>query len=167
MDGREQTRDEEEKPYAPGELKLGDRVWLKYLRDHGTVMSLSDDGARVKVKMGSLQIQVRLEELGRPRGAETSSVRRSPAVHLATEKRQASREINLVGRRVEQALSDLDNYINAATLAGHAEVRVVHGYGTGALCKAVHEYLDSVGMTYRPGEDGRDPGGSGVTIVTL
>ena len=75
--------------------------------------------------------------------------------------------LNLIGMRVEEALIQLRNYIDAALLVRYQQVNVIHGFGTGALRKAVHEYLKNCKyvVEYRLG--GFNEGGAGATIVVL
>jgi DNA mismatch repair protein MutS2 len=78
-----------------------------------------------------------------------------------------STEINLLGRTVDEALAELDKYLDDAYLAHLPSVRVVHGKGTGALRNAVHKHLKKLSYVkeYRLGEYGE--GDAGVTIVTF
>ena len=78
-----------------------------------------------------------------------------------------SPEINLLGRTVDEALAELDKYLDDAYLAHLNSVRVVHGKGTGALRTAVHNHLKRMKQVkeYRLGEYGE--GDAGVTIVTF
>ncbi len=78
-----------------------------------------------------------------------------------------STKINLVGLRVDEALSRLEPFLNHASLANLSVVTVIHGFGTGRLSKAVREHLDSHPLIkgYRSGE--LSEGGAGVTVVTL
>jgi DNA mismatch repair protein MutS2 len=72
------------------------------------------------------------------------------------------------GLRVEDMLPRLDQFLSDAMLEGVPEVRIVHGHGTGALRKAIHQRLHAIGIRhFRLGEPGQTPGGDGVTIVTL
>jgi DNA mismatch repair protein MutS2 len=73
----------------------------------------------------------------------------------------------LVGRRVDAALDELDRFLDAAQLADHDEVRIVHGHGTGRLRSAVRGHLESHDQvrSHRPGRGGE--GGDGVTVVRL
>ena len=75
--------------------------------------------------------------------------------------------LNLIGMRVDEALIALRNYIDAALLVRYQQVNVIHGFGTGALRKAVHEYLKNCKyvVEYRLG--GFNEGGAGATIVVL
>lgn len=79
----------------------------------------------------------------------------------------APAEINLIGRRVEPALEELDAYLDQALLSSRREVRVVHGHGTGRLRQAIREHLRAHRgvASQRPGEP--NEGGNGATVVTL
>jgi DNA mismatch repair protein MutS2 len=79
----------------------------------------------------------------------------------------ATTEINLLGKTVDEALPELDKYLDDAYLAHLPSVRIVHGKGTGALRKAVHDYLRRQKHvdSYRLGQFGE--GDAGVTIVTF
>ena len=91
-------------------------------------------------------------------------------VTVARPRRQeaAASEVNLLGRRVDEALAELDLAIDRAVLAGLDEIRVVHGFGTGRLRQGIHEWLRTHRQVkrFRLGGE-KDPGGAGATIVTL
>lgn len=76
-------------------------------------------------------------------------------------------EINLIGKTTDEAIAELDKYLDDACLAHLSPVRIVHGKGSGALRKAVHQYLrrQSCIASFRLGEFGE--GDSGVTIAEL
>jgi len=75
--------------------------------------------------------------------------------------------LNLVGLRVDEAISRLEPFLNHASLAGLEEVSVIHGIGTGALLRAVRDHLTGHPLVkhFRSGETSE--GGNGVTIVTM
>ena len=78
-----------------------------------------------------------------------------------------SNRLDLRGYRVEDALDDLENYLDRASLANLSPVTIIHGHGTGALKSAVRDFLLSSPYVakFRPGEDGE--GGDGVSIVDI
>lgn len=170
----ERTRDTPRRPFAEGELKLGDRVWVEFFKDHGTVVTLGEDGRRATVEIGKVRFDLAQKDLGRPRPGSETRVRPEPAGGAAPASPGKGRrpavaaELNLVGQRVEEALLHLDAYLDDALLARMPCVRIIHGYGTGALRKAVHERLAKAGVqSFRLGDAEKDPGGEGVTLVTL
>jgi DNA mismatch repair protein MutS2 len=78
-----------------------------------------------------------------------------------------SRELILVGSRIDEALDRLDRFLDAAQVAGHEEVRIVHGHGTGRLRAAVRRFLadHAAVRSHRAGRD--HEGGDGATVATL
>ena len=152
------------------ELKIGDSVRVLSLNLKGTVSTLPDAKGNLFVQMGILRSQVNLKDLERldeevisgPAFKKTGSgkIKMSKSATVST-------EINLLGKTVDEALSELDKYLDDAYLAHLPSVRVVHGKGTGALRKAVHNYLrrQKHVASYRLGEFGE--GDAGVTIVTF
>jgi DNA mismatch repair protein MutS2 len=166
--GLEETRPRASAPLRAEEYAVGRRVWVTPVRDHGIVAAVEGGGERVTVVVGGLRFGVRRLDLERARSDAPAPSRPAVEVHAPGTARTAAKELNLVGLRVEEALPPLQRFLDAAILAGLSEVRVAHGYGSGALRKAVHAHLDSVGLTrYRLGKDGDEPGGSGVTVVSV
>jgi DNA mismatch repair protein MutS2 len=161
----EETRERPEQPFGKGELQVGDRVWVPFLQDHARVAAVSGDGERATVEAGRMRLELRRTELGRPR-AEAGKAK--PAAVVPPKPFEAPRELSLIGLRVEEALPRLERFLDTALLAGAAEVRIVHGYGTGALRKAVHEYLQKAPISgFRLGDEEKDAGGAGATMVRL
>jgi DNA mismatch repair protein MutS2 len=76
-------------------------------------------------------------------------------------------EINLIGRRVEPALEELDSYLDRALLAARKEVRVIHGHGTGRLRDAVREHLRAHAGVSGIRAGAPNEGGNGATVATL
>ena len=75
--------------------------------------------------------------------------------------------LNLIGMRVEEALIALRNYLDAAIMVRYETVNIIHGFGTGALRKAVHEYLSKCKFVVEYRLGGFNEGGAGATVVTL
>jgi DNA mismatch repair protein MutS2 len=80
-----------------------------------------------------------------------------------------SHEINLIGQRVDDALIELESFINRSILARIEEVRVVHGFGTGRLRTGIHDWLKKQPAikSFRLGKEPNEPGGAGCTVVKL
>ncbi len=153
---------------ASGEpVKEGQTVALKSMQGFGTVRRLDGKKGRAEVALGGLTFDVKLEDLIPVKKEEVrraSSRRREADLDLRP---PPSRELNLLGMRVEPALEAVERFLDEAVLADLEEVRIVHGFGTGALQKAVSERLrghPSV-ASHRPG--GKGEGGEGATVVTL
>jgi DNA mismatch repair protein MutS2 len=140
-------------------LKVGDAVELGDIR--GELIAL--DGGKAVVGRGGLRIEVAPERLRRARKLQAT---REPkfTVSLTSDERD---ELNLVGMRTAEALRKLEEFLDQAYLTTRPEVRVIHGIGSGALKKAVHEYLST--SPYCTGFRQAEPhhGGAGATIVQL
>ena len=89
------------------------------------------------------------------------------AARPAAEEAAVSRELNIIGLRVDDALPELERFLNQVSLEGIGEVRIIHGKGTGALMRAVREYLADHPLVrdFRKGEPYE--GGDGATVVEL
>ena len=134
----------------------------------GTVSSLPDKNGKLFVQCGIIRSQVLLSDLvlTQEETINTGNMQRSSSGKLKMSKSYTvSTEINLLGKTVDEALSELDKYLDDAYLAHLPNVRIVHGKGTGALRSAVHNYLrkNRVVKSFRLGEFGE--GDAGVTIA--
>ena len=158
-------------PIKPEQLKIGDSVKILSMGLKGTVSTLPDGKGNLFVQCGIMRSSTNIKDLvlieeETPSGissfqkSQTGKMKMSKSMHV-------SAEINLLGKMVDEALSELDKYLDDAYLAHLPSVRVVHGKGTGALRSAVHSHLKKVKYvkSYRLGEYGE--GDAGVTIVTF
>ena len=159
----------QKKAYKPEDFKLGESVRVLSINLTGTVSSLPDTRGNVTVQMGILRSQVAISDLEIIE--EPVSYTANPLKHTSKGKLKMNKslsvspEINLLGKTVNEAVSELDKYLDDAILSHLSTVRVVHGKGTGALRKGIHEYLrrQKHVKSYRLGEFGE--GDAGVTIV--
>ena len=151
-------------------LRVGDSVRVNSLNLKGIVRSLPDKSGNLDVQMGILHSVVNVNDLElieevsvkAPSYQSTGmgKVRMSKSANVST-------EINLLGMTVDEAVPQLDKYLDDAAIAHLEEVRVVHGKGTGALRAGVQKFLrkNKHVKSFRLGEYGE--GDAGVTIVTL
>ncbi len=156
------------KTLKPNQLRLGDSVKIVSMGLKGSVSSLPDKNGRLFVQCGIIRSQVSLSDLIllEEETVQTEKMQRSSSGRLKMSKSYTvSTEINLLGKTVDEALSELDKYLDDAYLAHLPSVRIVHGKGTGALRNAVQQYLrkNKVVKSYRLGEYGE--GDAGVTIA--
>ncbi|HEX3228450.1 MAG TPA: Smr/MutS family protein [Pyrinomonadaceae bacterium] len=169
---------------APRELKKGDRVKLLTLGSTGIIDRIKDNEAEVRV--GSLHMREKLANLELI-GAEVSTSRGSGRVkpkledlqkrgattelHLRSKTSDSqfrtSSELNLIGKKTDEAVDLVDKFLDEAFLSAATEVRIIHGHGTGALRKAVAEMLADHPHVARFAIAPQDQGGSGATIVEL
>lgn len=159
------------KTVKPEDLKIGDYVKIVSMGLTGTVSSLPDHKGNLFVQCGIMRSQTNVKNLvyaedNRP--AEKPVLQRTHTGNMKMSKSMnISSEINLLGRTVDEALAELDKYLDDAYLAHLSSVRVVHGKGTGALRNAVQNHLKRIKYVkeFRLGEYGE--GDAGVTIVTF
>ncbi len=163
------------KVHKAEEFKIGDAVKVLSLNLSGTVSSLPNARGELFVQMGILRSQVNISDLElipeatitgptgdvtrrNKKGTGASQIKMSKSF-------QISSEINLIGMTTDEAVAQLDKYLDDAYLAHLSQVRVVHGRGTGALKKAVHQHLKRLKYvkSFRLGTFGE--GDTGVTIV--
>ncbi len=157
----------------PKKLMKGDSVKIVSMNLKGTVSSLPDAKGNLFVQCGIMRMQtnvsdlvmVKEEDLGSPKShiqptTGIGKIKMSKSLSV-------SPEINLLGKTVDEALSELDKYLDDAYLAHLPSVRIVHGKGTGALRNAVQSHLKKMKIIkeYRLGEFGE--GDAGVTIATF
>ena len=157
------------KQHKASDFKLGESVKVHSLNLTGTVSSLPDAKGNLFVQMGILRSQVHMSDLEiieEPMTATERQRQRTSTGKMKMGKSMSvSPEINLLGKTVDEALAELDKYLDDAYLAHLSPVRVVHGKGTGALRAGVHNYLKRQKhvKSFRLGAFGE--GDAGVTIV--
>lgn len=157
-------------------LKLGDPVWVHTLNQEGVVTELGRTDAEVQI--GRLRLRTKLDELTyRTRSERKSTQGPAPRQKAAVKQQERSTpepkhkspglELDLRGSRIEGALARLEEYLDAAYMAGLPFVRIIHGKGTGALRKAVQDHVREHPLS-KKWERGRpNEGGDGVTVVHL
>lgn len=161
----------QKKAYKPSDFKLGESVKVLSMNLTGTISSLPDSRGNLTVQMGILRSQVNISDLEIIEEAPSYSAKSTKGTSKGRLKMSKSLsvrpEINLLGKTVDEAVSELDKYLDDALLSHLNTVRVVHGKGTGALRKGIHEYLrrQKHVKSYRLAEFGE--GDAGVTIVEL
>ena len=157
------------KTLKPSDLHLGDGVKVLSMNLKGTVSTLPDSRGYLFVQMGIMRSKVHISDLAilqddpvitapNLQRTQTGKIKMSKSASVGV-------EINLLGKTVDEAVAELDKYLDDAYLAHLPSVRIVHGKGTGALRKGVHQYLrrQKHVKSFRLGEFGE--GDAGVTIV--
>ena len=150
------------------DFHIGDRVKVLSLDTEGHIIALADSKGLFTVEMGILTSRFPASDLLILEEKKVSA----PKVRAAGEGNMHkgytfTPEINLLGFTVDDAIMKLDKFLDDALLAHAATVRIVHGKGTGALRRGIHEHLRTLRYVkdYRLGEFGE--GDAGVTIVSL
>ena len=156
------------KSYKASDFKLGTGVKVLSMNLNGTVASLPNAAGNLTVKMGILNSKVNIRDLeiiDEPDIKAPGLTRNSSGKIKMNKSLNVKMEINLIGKTVDEALGELEKYLDDAYIAHLPQVYVIHGKGTGTLRKAVQNYLKTCSYvkSYRNGEHGE--GGAGATVV--
>ena len=147
-------------------INIGDDVKLVTIGKLATVKDIK--GAKATIVSGNTTMVVALKDLEKVNKVINKNTKKQIKIAtLDAMSKNVPMSLNLIGQRVEEALISLRNYIDAAMLVRYENVSIIHGFGTGALRKAVHEFLKNCKYVedYRLG--GFNEGGAGATIVIL
>ena len=151
----------------PEKLKIGECVFVKKMNTSGIVSGFGKNG-KIEIKINKMTVFTDADDLyecvdlsDKPKPKVSQGVK----THIRAA--APAREIILLGQTVDEAIANVDKFLDDAVLSGLSEVRVVHGSGTGALRKGLHKYFATHPAieSFRLGKYGE--GESGVTIVTL
>ncbi len=159
---------ETELKIKPEEILNGMNVYIPSLDQEATVCKLPDKKGNIQVQSGIVKLNIHISQIEPVKKTSTSTGNKVTVNSLVKSKsRDITTEVKLLGMTVDEALPTLEKYLDDAYLSNVGVVRVVHGKGTGALRKAVHDYLrkNPHVRTYRLGVYGE--GDSGVTIVEM
>ena len=159
------------KQYKPSDFKLGESVKVLSMNLTGSVVSLPDTKGNLDVQMGILRSKVNISDLEiideKPNYLQKTAKRTGKGKIKMNKSLTVATEINLLGKTVDEAVAELDKYLDDASLAHLSSVRIVHGKGTGALRQGIHKYLKRQKhvKSFRLGAFGE--GDAGVTIAEL
>jgi DNA mismatch repair protein MutS2 len=150
----------------PGMIGVGDQVYIPSIEKNGHVVSIKERQESAEVMTGGIRLQIPLNRLRRTGVAE-----KHPRPHLSVVRVDAdpiaSSELNVVGYRVEDALPEVDKFIDAALVHSLKEITIIHGIGTGRLRGAIRDFLSGhAGISNFADGDLRS-GGKGITVVQL
>ena len=162
-----------------GPLHIGDTVRVLSFGQNAELLGLSADRGEADVQMGALRFRVSVDNLERVSKRQAETTERhylspkeagfQPGVTLPRyeDLPEVATQLDMRGWRVEEALAELDTYLNDAAMSGIQAVRIVHGKGTGALRAAVREQLAHHPLVKSYDSASPKDGGDGVTIVKL
>ena len=169
--GRNMSIPAEQTPHRelkPSDVKIGDSVRVLSMNLKGTITTRPDSKGYVIVQMGIMKSKVHLSDLeltDEPVITGKNFSSGSSGKIRFSKSMAVSPEINLLGKTVDEAVAELDKYLDDAYLAHLNEVRVVHGKGTGALRKGIHSYLKGLSIVKEFHQAAFGDGDAGVTIV--
>lgn len=148
------------------EIKVGETVYVKSINSVAEIISIKKDKKELEVLVGSIKVKVKFDDVYNSQKVETKGKK----VLISKGKITADKpitEINVLGKTTLESLEEVENFIDQAIIHNLEEIKIIHGVGTGALLKAVREYLkkDKRVSEYRRGIYGE--GENGVTIIKL
>ncbi|WP_296047957.1 endonuclease MutS2 [uncultured Gemmiger sp.] len=152
------------------EVQIGQEVLIADLNQLATVTARPDRNGMVEVRAGIMKTKVPLAGLCAPDKMDKRPARepRRSSTRVQLDKsRKASMEINLLGYTVDEALAEVDKFLDSGMLRGQQTLYIIHGNGTGALRTAIQKHLRThkAVKSFRPGRYGE--GENGVTVVEL
>ena len=151
----------------PKNLKIGETVEVLSLGQKGIVLTLPDDNGNLSIQIGVMKVNVHLNTLRRIDNDHSERSIRSSKTIMSSKSKTISNEIDLRGMNIEEAIVDIDKYLDDSYIAGLNEVHIIHGKGTGALREGISSYLRRHRhvKSFRIGK--YNEGGEGVTIVEV
>jgi MutS2 family protein len=148
-------------------IKPGDSVFIVTLNQNGYVLSAPDNKGEVLVQVGLMKINAHISNLARKEEKQDRK-KNSSSIKISTDKSKTiSTSIDIRGQSLDEALLNVDKYLDDAYLSSLNEVTIIHGKGTGVLRQGINDMLrhHSHVKSYRPGKYGE--GGIGVTVVEI
>ncbi len=156
------------RPIEFDSIKVGDYVFVKKLNATGKVLSKNESKKKLEVAVGAMKISASANDLAEAlKTAEDIGQTKTVSVKTNIAAKTLTNEINLIGQTVDEALVNLDAFIDSCLVASINEIRIIHGRGTGALMKGVQDHLKKHAHVaeFRLGAYGE--GDRGVTIAKL
>ncbi len=171
--GFRKDEDEVAEKYTPidwEKAKVGDKVMIMDLNQEVVILALPDKNKNVQIQMGLMKTKIKQNKLAVlnknliKREAKAKGVYKT---NFAIERRSLSQTLDLRGYRVEEALDEVEAYLDKASLVNLSPVYIIHGHGTGALKQVIRDYLmhSPYVAKFRPGENAE--GGDGVSVVDI
>ena len=158
---------------ASRSLAAGDTVFIRGMNLQGKIVSIDHDGEDAEVGIGKVRVNVDLARLSRiepedsPADAPPQPAAEAPSVRTDLAPALASVELDIRGKRVDEAQLNLDEFLDHAMRDGLDKLRVIHGRGTGALRNVVREHLRHHRAVKNFGPEPRERGGNGATWIEL
>lgn len=154
-------------------VKIGQKVIVKGLDQKADIVTLPDKNGNVQIQMGLIKTKVKKDKLAQ---YDSNIVKKQPKAmtsynssskKLIYNRHELSQTLDLRGYRVEEALDELEAYLDKASLVNLTPVYIIHGHGTGALKSVLRDYIATSPYVckYRVGEQAE--GGDGVTVIDI
>ncbi len=150
-------------------IKVNDKVMLKELNQEVIVLSLPDKSDNLFIQMGMIKTKIKKERLAvlNKEMTKKTTLPNYQKESFSLKKYNVSNTLDLRGKRVEEALDELEGYLDEVSLANLSPVYIIHGHGTGALKNAVREFVSTSPYVakHRTGENAE--GGDGVCVIDI
>lgn len=158
-------------PVSADTLKIGDRVKLLTIGQNGTILSLPDEKGNLMINIGALKVKAILQDLmlineGKDRKPQAKSSSKYGSL-LRSKSSSVSASINVMGKNLEDALADVEKYLDDVYMAGLDMVSIIHGRGGGILKDGIRQMLKRKKYVDSYGAASYNDGGEGVTIVRM
>lgn len=158
-------------PVSADTLKIGDRVKLLTIGQNGTILSLPDEKGNLMINIGALKVKARLQDLmlineGKDRKPQAKSSSKYGSL-LRSKSSSVSASINVMGKNLEDALADVEKYLDDVYMVGLDMVSIIHGRGGGILKDGIRQMLKRKKYVDSYGAASYNDGGEGVTIVRM
>ena len=158
-------------PVSADTLKIGDRVKLLTIGQNGTILSLPDEKGNLMINIGALKVKARLQDLmlineGKDRKPQAKSSSKYGSL-LRSKSSSVSASINVMGKNLEDALADVEKYLDDVYMAGLDMVSIIHGRGGGILKDGIRQMLKRKKYVDSYGAASYNDGGEGVTLVRM
>ena len=158
-------------PVSADTLKIGDRVKLLTIGQNGTILNLPDEKGNLMINIGALKVKARLQDLmlineGKDRKPQAKSSSKYGSL-LRSKSSSVSASINVMGKNLEDALADVEKYLDDVYMAGLDMVSIIHGRGGGILKDGIRQMLKRKKYVDSYGAASYNDGGEGVTIVRM
>ena len=155
----------EKKVFSKGiDIHEGEEVLVKSLNQNGKVLRVMADAGNVQVQAGILKLVVPIEDLVKIKKKKVNKFKNFASLKRTS---QVRGEIDLRGMTADEAIADLETYLDRAMLTGYHEVYIIHGKGTMVLRKKIHEYLRTSKYVTEFKDANQNEGGIGCTVATL
>ena len=158
-----QRKLESEPKFNNSEIQVGDDVLVLSYNQRATVLEIS--GNNLQIKMGAMKLNIKKKEV-RKIDSEPESDKRYVSTSSVSSKKVGI-DINVIGLNTEEAIREIENYMDKVILQGYDTFTIIHGLGSGILRKNIGEYLKNnrYVASYRTG--GQNEGGMGATVVEM
>ena len=162
-------RETNDKPVDPDQLSLGDRVKILTLDQNGEIVTLPDDKGNMQVQVGMMKIGVKLRDImlidqpkpkKKPKASRYGALYKQKAQNIST-------SVDVRGKNLDDAMMDVEKYIDDAFISGLEEVTIIHGRGEGILRKGLQDMFKRHKNVKSFRKGGYNEGGDGVTVLKL